>query len=144
MLTASGTSSASPQALFAALVDVEDWPNWTESMDSVRRLDDGPLRVGSKAEIHQPKLGTNTFEVTELVTDVEFTWQAHNPGVVTIGRHVLTPTPDGTRVDLSLEQTGPLAWLARLLTDKTSRTFVDMELRGLLAAGASAPADPGA
>jgi hypothetical protein len=37
------------------LVDVEGWPAWTESMREIKRREDGPLVVGSRSRVTQPK-----------------------------------------------------------------------------------------
>ena len=43
--------NAPPAKVWAALVDVESWPLWTESMEKVERLDHVRFGVGSEARI---------------------------------------------------------------------------------------------
>ena len=38
------------------LSDVERWSEWTSTVTPAKRLDDGPLGVGSQARIEQPKI----------------------------------------------------------------------------------------
>ena len=82
--------------------------------DPVRRLDDGPLAVGSRARVEQPRIPPTEYVVTELDPGRSFTWVATGPGVRTTARHVLEPLDVGrTRVTLSVEQSR--GWLGSVM-----------------------------
>jgi uncharacterized protein YndB with AHSA1/START domain len=102
------------EQVWSALTDLESWPEWTPTVTTVMRLDEGPLRVGSKARIAQPKLPESEYTVTALEPGRSFTWVAKAPGVVTTASHTLEPTDDGrgTRLRLAVEQGG---WLGRVM-----------------------------
>jgi uncharacterized membrane protein len=127
--------AADIERTWAALIDIRSWPDWMDSISSLQRLDDGPLRMGSRARIVQPGMPALIWEVSEIRPPEEFTWHTALPGVRIIGRHVLRRNPDGTvRVELSLEQRGPLAGLVNALTGARARRYLDMEAAGLKAA----------
>jgi uncharacterized membrane protein len=120
--------------VFDTWADVAHWPEWTASVTSVERLDDGPLRVGSKARVRQPRLPTAVWEVTELVPAESFTWVARGPGVVTTGIHRVEPLPEGrSRVTAVLEQGGLLGGVVGRLTKGLTETYMRTEVLGLKA-----------
>lgn len=104
---------ASPELVWEVLVDIERWSEWTETVTWVKRLDDGPLRSGSRAKINQPKIPETEYVVTELEPGRSFTWVATGPGVTTTARHAVDALPGGgSRVRLTVEQGG---WLGSLM-----------------------------
>ena len=115
--------AAAPERVWEVLADVERWSEWTETVTWVRRLDDGPLRSGSRAKINQPKIPETEYVVTELEPGQSFTWVATGSGVITTARHTVEALPGGgSRVRLAVEQGGLVGSLMgrfyRGLTDR--------------------------
>lgn len=138
ILDASATTKAGRDRAWDVLTDVADWPKWTASMTSVERLDDGPLRVGSRVRVRQPRLPVSVWTVTELVEGESFTWEATGPGVRTVGVHTLSAAPDGsTLVTVTLEQRGPVGSVFGRLFRGLIARYLDLEAKGLAAAAAS-------
>lgn len=130
--------AAPPAAVFAVMADVERWPEWTASVTSVR-LFGGPLAVGSRALIRQPKFPPAWWKVTDLQADREFTWVSVAPGLRVTARHGAFDAPGGTRALLSLTYTGMFGdWLARITRDITERYLV-LEAEGLKARSEPSP-----
>jgi uncharacterized membrane protein len=125
---------ALPERVWEVLTDVEQWPEWTETVRSVRRLDDGPLRAGSRATINQPKIPETEYVVTELEPGESFTWVATGPGVTTTARHEIQALDGGrSRVRLTVEQRGWLgSTVGRFYRGLTDR-YLAMEAAGLKA-----------
>ena len=99
--------AAPPERVWEVLADVERWSEWSETVIWVRRLDEGPLRSGSRARINQPKIPETEYVVTELEPGQSFTWVATGPGVTTTARHTVEALPGGgSRVQLAVEQGG--------------------------------------
>ena len=118
---------APPARVWEVLHDVARWPEWTPTVDRVERLDDGPLVVGSRARLRQPKLPQAEWEVTEVGVGRAFTWEAHGPGMRSIGRHEVNPDGTGSTVTLSIEQTGPMGAVAALVWRRLTQRYVELE-----------------
>ena len=120
--------------VWEVLRDVERWPEWTSTVTSVRRLDDGPLAVGSRARIEQPRIPPTEYVVTELEPSRSFTWVATGPGVRTTARHLLQALDTGgTRVTLAVEQAGLVgAVMGRFYRRLTDR-YLATEAEGIKA-----------
>ena len=122
---------ATPADVWKVLSRVEQWPEWTPSITSVRMLGRGPLEVGKRVLIRQPRLPPALWRVTELEERVGFTWVSRTPGVEVHAGHWIEPSGQGSRVRLSIQYGGifgRLMW--RLLRGITER-YVAMEAEGL-------------
>ncbi|MGH3424907.1 MAG: SRPBCC family protein [Nocardioidaceae bacterium] len=123
--------AALPASIWAVLTDVERWPEWTPSMTLIRRLDDGPFAVGSRARVEQPGSRTLVWTVTELEPDRSFVWTASTTGITLTARHQLSEADSSVSVDNSLVADG---WAARIVTAMIGgrlRRYVRMETEGL-------------
>ncbi|KQU70474.1 SRPBCC family protein [Phycicoccus sp. Root101] len=126
--------AAPPDRVWQVLSDVEHWPEWTDTVRWVRRVDDGALRTGSQAKISQPRIPTVDYVVTELEPGRSFTWVSGGGAALTTARHVLEPLPGGgTRVLLSVKQEGWLgSFVGRFYRGLTDR-YLATEAAGLKA-----------
>lgn len=123
---------AAPEDVSEIISDVERWPEWTASITTVERLDEGPFAVGSQAKVKQPRLPTVVWTVTELTPDRGFVWVAKSPGVENRGIHRVEPAPGGaSRVTLGVEESGLVGKVAGLLLRRMTKRYVDMEAAGL-------------
>ena len=122
---------ASPARVWAVMSDIERWHEWTASITSVRRLDAGPMRVGSKAHVKQPKLSGSVFEVTAWTPERGFDWVTKRPGLTGLGRHIIEPSAGGSRVTLAVVFSGPLTGLIALFFGRLTDRYIRMEAEGL-------------
>ena len=124
--------AAGPEEVWAVLVDVERWPEWTASMSKVERLDGGPFAVGSRVRIKQPRLPPTVWKVTALDPGQAFSWNAESPGVTTVADHRVTPAGPGVvKVTLGIRRSRPLAPVIDALFGRITRRYVAMEAEGL-------------
>ena len=122
---------APTEQVWAVISDVENWPVWTSSVRSIRRLDPGPLQVGARHRIKQPWLPTTTWIVTELIEGESFTWTATGPGISTSAQQRIEPAPTGSRAILSIDQKGILGQLLAYLMGDLTHRYLSLEATGL-------------
>ncbi|HEY0451712.1 SRPBCC family protein [Actinophytocola sp.] len=123
---------APAELVWQTMSTVEKWPEWTPTMTEIRRLDDGELRVGSTAEVRQPKQPPRTWTVTELTPGKSFTWVSSGTGLQLAADHVITTDGDGTvGALLTFTVRGVLAPVAGLLAGGAMRRAVDTEAESL-------------
>jgi uncharacterized membrane protein len=122
--------AAPPEEVWRLFVDMERWPEMTESITDVKRADSGPLRVGSEAIVRQPRLPRARWRVTELEPGHSFTWQTSAPGVTTVGGHTVEADGQGSVITLALRVRGPLARPIYALVRARSRRYLAMEAEG--------------
>jgi uncharacterized membrane protein len=122
--------SAARERVWQVITDVESWPQWTTSMTSVKRLDDGPLRVGSRARVKQPGLPSLVWQVTEITDGVEFTWVTRSAGVTATAIHSLNETSAGVRLTLTVAWDGIFAGVVAAMAGKQTRKYLALETAG--------------
>src|SRR4051794_35729229 len=108
MITASARSSSSPDSLWSVVSDVERWGDRLPTVDSVRPQGGGPTATGSRFEVRQPGLPKAVWEVTDWQPHGRsFTWVSTSPGIRSTAVHAVHDDVGGSRLDLSLEWSGP-------------------------------------
>ena len=124
--------NAAPERVWAVMMDIERWPEWTESMKSVERLDSGEFGVGSKAKLKiRRSPNANVWTVTELTPNRSFTWETNSGGVNAVATHVIEPDGNGSKVTLAVDLSGIIATLFGPMIGGQSRKNVEMEAEGL-------------
>lgn len=124
---------APPSVIWSVWSDLERWPEWTASITRIERLDSGPLAVGLRARVTQPRLPVATWRVTEADEGRDFTWETVSPGSRVIARHHIDTRAEGCRVTTSLTYEGVLGRIAGRLTRSLSERYLAMEAQGLKA-----------
>lgn len=111
--TAAATSTAPMSAFLARWADMATWPDWNLDTEWVRL--DGPFETGATGTL-KPKGGPKVrFTVTRL-DDEAFVDVSSMPGAKVIFDHRFARTDDGgTRIDVTVDITGPLALVWRTI-----------------------------
>ena len=109
----------SPPRVWAVMLDVEHWPDWNTAVTRVQRMDIGPLTLGSRTRIWQPKLMPAVWQVTSLDQKRRiFAWTTRTFGMKIVARHQVDAVGAHSRVSLSLNYSGVLgAIIARIYRD---------------------------
>jgi uncharacterized membrane protein len=122
---------APPERVWAVMSSIESWQEWTASITKIKRLDSGPLGVGSRALVRQPKLPPAIWKVTEWSEGNGFTWVSRGPALSVTGRHRIEPAPSGSKVELSVTYEGLLGPLLARLTGRINDRYLALEANGL-------------
>jgi uncharacterized membrane protein len=122
---------APAERVWEVMSDVERWHEWTPSVTRVRLLDAGPLAVGSRAVIRQPKFPPALWKVAAIEPGRSFTWVSVAPGLRVVGHHAVEPTAAGSRATLSLDLQGILGGVWGRLTRGITERYIALEAKGL-------------
>ena len=127
---ASITIDAPIEVVWSVFTDVERWPTWASSFTSVELID-GPMRLGAKARIRQPRLPTVVWEVTKWESGRSWTWATTSPGLRTEASHVLTRSGESTLAEQSISSSGLLGRMAAFVWRSLTRRYLAVEAAGL-------------
>jgi len=122
---------APPQRVWEVMSDIERWPDWTPTVTSVRRTNSGPMRIGAKARVHQPRLPAANWVVTALTEGRGFDWESRAPGMRVLARHTIEASGEGARVTLSVQFSGLIGNVIGRATASLNRRYIALEADGL-------------
>lgn len=122
---------AQPNKVWDVIKDVEFWPEWSPTVTSVIRLDDGPFKLGSKAKIKQPGQPNSGWTVTEFIPGKRFVWETWRVGLHMRAYHEIETEGKGTTHANRLEATGIIAILLVPIFRSTIRRTLSKENLGL-------------
>ena len=125
---------AATARIWSTWMDVEHWPDWTPTVNSAKRLDPGPLAVGARTRILQPKLMPAVWRVTHLDEPAGiFIWTTGRPGIKVSATHRVEPMSGGSRVTLALTYAGLLGPLIARQLKSLNWDYLTREAHGLRA-----------
>lgn len=123
---------APAERVWAIMSDVERWHEWTPTVTSIKRLDDGPLAMGARARIRQPKLLPAWWKVMAFDPGSRFVWTTKAPGVLVTADHRVDAIAAGrSRATLSIAYSGPFGPLVAWLTLGINDRYLGLEAAGL-------------
>jgi uncharacterized membrane protein len=98
--------------IWAAIVDVETWPQWASQFKRMDRLDAGPLALNSRVRVRPKGQLASVWQVTEYEDGRSFTWASNLvPGLRVTGGHLITSDGAGTSAEFWLDASGLLGTL---------------------------------
>ena len=125
---------APPATVWQVATDIDNWPEWTPTVDDAKRLDQGPFRIGSSAVMKQPGLPEATWIVTELTDGKRFVWESRLHGLFVRATHeVATATDGGADSQLYFEAPGIVGRLLSPFISGTVLQAIERENNGLKA-----------
>ena len=123
--------AAPPDVVWSVMSDVERWHEWTESVRSITLVGGGPIRVGTRAWIKQPKFPPAMWKVTTIEPGRSFTWESGAPGMRVYANHSVDPIGPHTRATLVLYYQGPVGRLLARMTRNITHRYLKYEAEGL-------------
>jgi len=123
--------NAPPDRVWEVMTDIDRWHEWTDSVSSIKRLNNGPFAEGTLVLIKQPKFPPALWKITEIVPEKSFTWTSSGPGFHSVASHRIEKVLNATRVTLSLEYQGLLGGAFGKMTGAITERYMAMEAAGL-------------
>jgi uncharacterized protein YndB with AHSA1/START domain len=113
--------------------DIERWHEWTPSVTRITQRGSGPLAVGSRAVIRQPKFPPALWKVAAIEPGRSFTWVNGVPGLRVVALHSVSGTAAGSRATLSLDFQGLFGSVFGRMTKGITERYLAFEAKGLKA-----------
>jgi uncharacterized protein YndB with AHSA1/START domain len=121
---------AQPRAVWKALTDISDWPNWQQNITHARM--DGPLKAGTT--FHWKADGIAFVSVIHTCNEpLFFGWTGKTVGAAAVHNWILKPHAEGTEVFVEECLTGFLPSLFKRFFSKNLKVGMHKSLTALKA-----------
>ncbi len=121
---------AAPEDAWRRFSDVGSWPDWNPACIAASVA--GPPEKGAVLDLRLRHPRGRDFYTRPRITEADpgraFSWEARGLGLRASTRTRFTAEPDGTRLVLDADSTGPMAFAYRMtMTDRTlARLYTDI------------------
>ncbi len=119
------------ERVWQVTADIERWPQWTPTVNKASVLGEGPISIGSKIFIRQPRLPPAMWVVKELEPGRNVVLRSGMPGLWVTARHWLEPVGRGCKVTLTLQFSGVFGGLLARATRALNIRYLALEADGL-------------
>ena len=106
--------NASPEHIWSAVGDPEEWPKWMASIEKIEKLNTEPLGAGSRIRVVARARVARVnllMTITEFVPPQRVVMEGKVLGTRLTRYYTLEPKNEQTRVTAGGEASGPMAWL---------------------------------
>lgn len=105
----SASTPQSAEAVFALWAEPASWPVWDPGVSEASL--EGSARLGARGSMRPASGPPVKFNVIGYEANRVFTNASSMPGARLVFEHLVTPTPDGSHVSVTVRLEGPLAGL---------------------------------
>jgi uncharacterized membrane protein len=130
---------APQQRVWDVLSDLEAWPRRIETVESIERLNNGPIGLGSRMRLKQPKLPEGVWDITQWDPPSYFEWRQKTSGITSTAGHRVDALGEArARLTLTLDMRGLLVPLVALFYKGLTNHYMAREAEGMKRAAEAA------
>jgi len=119
------------QQVWEATTNIDQWSDWTPTVQTARRLDTQRFGIGSQAIIKQPMQSRKVWTVTELEHGRFFAWETSGKALSMQATHQVDNHGGGTISTLTVKLMGPAAMISAIFLGPLIWLALMQENRGL-------------
>lgn len=122
---------AAKEVLWAVTLDLNRWDEWNPNIETITRMDDGEVKVGSRALLKSKGMPKSIWTVIHLVDQEYFGWTSKSIGIHFKAGHRIEALQHGVASVLRVEMAGLVARILWPLLKGQVAAAIQRENQGL-------------